>query len=213
MPTLLHIAASPRKTRSASREVANAFITEYQASHPEDIIKSLDLWDAQLPELDEDAMNAKYAGLSGTPLDEHQKKAWGRLEELANHLHNADKIVFSLPLWNFSIPYKLKQFIDLVSQKDILFSFDPVRGLEGLLHNKKALVIYARGLDYGKDSGSGTPAPAFDFQKPYFDAWLRFIGITDIRSVIVEKTLFGDAIDLESRSLGSEQAKEFARDF
>lgn len=213
MSTLLHIAASPRKNRSASREVANAFLDAYCTAHPADVIQSLDLWDAELPELDEHAMNAKYAGLSGTPLDQQQKAAWGRLEELASHLHNADKLVFSLPLWNFSIPYKLKHFIDLVSQKDILFSFDPERGLEGLLHDKKALVIYARGLDYGKDSGSGTPAQAYDFQKPYFDAWLRFIGITDIRSVIVEKTLFGDAVDIESRSLASLQAREFVRGF
>ena len=211
MSTLLHVAASPRANRSASREVAGAFVDAYQATHPDDAIKALDLWDAQLPEFDEHAMNAKYAGLSGTPLDERQTQAWSGLKELASHLHKADKLVFSIPLWNFSIPYKLKHFIDLVSQKDILFTFDPERGLEGMLHSKKALVIYARGLDYGKDSG--TPAREFDHQSTYFEAWLRFIGVTDITSLVVEKTLFGEEMDRESRLRASEQARRLAPDF
>ena len=62
-----------------------------------------------------------------------------------------------------------KHFIDLVSQKDILFSVDPQRGLEGMLHNKLAVVTYARGLDFSAQSI--TPAGHFDFQKPYVEAW------------------------------------------
>lgn len=208
MTTLLHIESSPRKQRSASLEVARRFIARYQENNPDTDIITLDLWNMDLPEFDQQAMEAKYAGLNGTPLTPAQNDAWNTLKDLAAHLHRADLIVMSVPLWNFSIPYKLKHFIDLVSQKDILFSFDPERGLQGMLHNKTAVVTYARGLDFSAQSN--TPAERFDFQKPYVEAWLNFIGVTDVHAVIVEKTVMGEDVDLSAREAATEQARKLA---
>ncbi|WP_065259433.1 FMN-dependent NADH-azoreductase [Pseudomonas bananamidigenes] len=208
MTTLLHIECSPRKQRSASMEVARSFIERYRNNHPQTQVCTLDLWNLQLPEFDAEAMNAKYAGLSGTPLTPSQQSAWQTLENLAAHLHRADVLVFSVPLWNFSIPYKLKHFIDLVSQKDILFSFDPERGLQGLLMGKQAVVAYARGMDFSAQSI--TPAERFDFQKPYVEAWLEFIGVSDVHALIVEKTIFGDEVDRDSRFAASQRARVLA---
>jgi len=208
MTTLLHIECSPRKQRSASLEVARSFITRYEENTPDSEIITLDLWSMVLPEFDELAMEAKYAGLNGTPLTPAQEGAWNTLKDLASHLHRADVLVMSVPLWNFSIPYKLKHFIDLVSQKDILFSFDAERGLEGMLLNKTAVVMYARGLDYSAQSI--TPATRFDFQKPYVEAWLKFVGVTNVHSVIVEKTILGEDVDLGAREAATQQARKLA---
>jgi FMN-dependent NADH-azoreductase len=203
MPTLLHIESSPRKTRSASLDVARAYLEAYRAAHPDHLIDVLDLWSIELPEFDGDALDAKYADLSGTPLSEGQQQAWTGIRRLAQRLHDADALLFSVPLWNFSIPYKLKHFIDVVSQRNILFSFDE-RGLQGLLKDKKAVVIYARGLDYS--TGSDTPAHSFDFQRPYMEAWLRSVGVTRVESVVVEKTLFGFEVDQAARQAARERA-------
>ncbi|RWB30188.1 MAG: FMN-dependent NADH-azoreductase [Mesorhizobium sp.] len=210
MTKLLHIVSSPRKECSASREVAEAFVQSYRARRPDLEISTLDLWDVDLPEFGEDAMLAKYAGLSGTPLTPSQQQAWATLQELAQQLHWADILLLSTPLWNFSIPYRLKHFIDLVSQKDILFSFDPEHGFGGLLRDKIAVVVYARGLDYAAQSI--TPAQRFDYQKPYIQAWLRFIGIEDVRSLIIQKTLFGPDIDHAARQDAREAASRLAED-
>jgi FMN-dependent NADH-azoreductase len=203
MLTLLHIEASPRKTRSASLSVAHAYLDAWRDAHPDHRVDVLDLWAIRMPELDGDALDAKYADLNGAPLSDSQRSAWAGFRQLAQRMYDADTLLFSVPLWNFSIPYKLKHFIDAVSHRDILFSFDE-RGLAGLLKGKKAVVIYARGLDYSKQSG--TPAESFDFQRPFFEAWLRLIGITDIESVIVEKTLFGPEVDKAGRQAARERA-------
>lgn len=213
MSTLLHIEASPRKTRSASLEVARGFIERFSASLPAVAalkVKTLDLWSGALPEFGADALEAKYAGLAGTPLDAAQQSAWQTLRELAAGLHEADVIVLSVPLWNFGIPYKLKQFIDLVSQKDILFTFDPERGLEGMLRGKTAVAVYARGLDYDTQSASGTPAAQFDLQRPYVEMWLKFIGVTDVHAVVVQKTLFGAQVDRDARDAAIRDAQALA---
>lgn len=208
MTALLHLQCSPRKQRSASIEVADNFIARYLQNHPQTEVTTLNVWDMDLPEFDEHAMQAKYAGLSGLPLTTEQERAWKVLTDLAAHLHHTDLLVMSVPLWNYSIPYKLKHFIDLVSQKGILFSFHPEHGLEGMLHNKRAVAVYARGLDFSVQSA--TPAALFDFQKPYIEAWLAFVGITDVHSVTVEKTIFGEAVDQDSRQQAVLQAKVLA---
>ncbi|MFM0063775.1 FMN-dependent NADH-azoreductase [Paraburkholderia aspalathi] len=209
MSTLLHIESSPRKKRSASLDVARAYVDAYRDTHPAHRIDVLDLWSVALPEFDGDALDAKYADLSGTPLSEGQQQAWTSIRELAQRLHDADTLLFSVPLWNFSIPYKLKHFIDVVSQRGILFSFDE-RGLQGLLKEKKAVVVYARGLDYSV--GSSTPAHSFDFQRPYMEAWLRSVGVTDVKSIVVEKTLLGPELDHAARQTARELAAALAQE-
>lgn len=143
MTTLLHIECSPRKQRSASLEIARQFIQRYQQNAPDTHVVTLDVWALDLPEFDGPVMDAKYAGLSGVALSDEQRVAWTALKALAAQLHQADVLVFSVPLWNFAIPYKLKHFIDVVSQKDVLFEFSPEHGLRGLLHNKTAVNVYA----------------------------------------------------------------------
>lgn len=205
MTTLLHVECSPRKQRSASLEIARQFIERYQHNAPNTRVITLDLWALDLPDFDGPVMDAKYAGISGTPLSAEQASAWVAIKALAAHLHQADVLVFSVPLWNFAVPYKLKHFIDVVSQKDVLFEFSPEYGLRGLLQNKTAVNVYARGMDF-----SAPGAQSMDFQKPYMDAWLGFIGVTDVHSLYVEKTLLGSDVDQASRLHSREHAQALA---
>ena len=55
------------------------------------------------------------------------------------------------------------------------------------------------------------PAETFDFQRPYMEMWLNFIGVTDIESIVVEKTLLGPELDREVRSRARQEAADVAR--
>ena len=210
MARLLYIEASPRKNRSASIEVSHAFLQAYRDHHPGDQIETLDIWTGHYPEFGGAAMAAKYAGIEGVALTAEQKTTWDNIRRLAAPFLAADKLLLSVPLWNFGIPYRLKHLIDLITHKDILFAFDG-QGFQGLLKARKAAVVYARGLDYG--AGGSTPAALFDFQKPYVEAWLRLIGVPEIHSVIVEKTLFGPEADGAGRAAAKQAAAALATNF
>lgn len=207
MKELLYIETSPRTTRSASIEVAGAFVDEVKRIHPACRVTTLNPWAMDLPELSQDMLDAKYAGINGVPLTAAQQAAWDEVRRVAAPFHAADHIVLAVPLWNFGIPYKLKQLIDVVSHKDVLFRFD-ASGLSGMLQTPKATVVCARGLDYplGKDGS----AHAFDFQLPYIETWLRFIGVREVRSVVVEKTLMGSEVDAGARADAKRRAVELA---
>lgn len=206
MPHLLHIESSPRKQRSASIEVARAFIDTWCARHPQGSVDTLDVWATALPEFDSAALDAKYAGLEGRTRSDDEARAWSSIEALGQRFHRADVIVFSVPMWNFGIPYRLKHLIDAATQKDTLFTFDE-RGLLGLLGGRSMVLVAARGVALGDDF----PAAIYDHQVSYMSMWARMVGITEVHHVTVEKTLFGLEADTASREQAKAQAQALAQ--
>lgn len=199
MPHLLYIEGSPRKQRSASIEVAHAFIDAWKAQHAIATVDTLDVWNTPLPEFDGAALDAKYAGIQGQARTPEQAEAWDRIQALAARFIKADIIVFGVPMWNFGIPYKLKHLIDVVSQKDLLFSFDE-RGLTGLLDGRKVVVIAAR----------GAPLDRAEHQIAYMTTWSEMVGIDEQYNIVIEKTLLGPDVDAESRNTAAQAALELA---
>lgn len=188
MANVLHIKASPREERSKSNQVASAFLQQYVRVHPQDKIYTVDVFQEKLPAFDRLAVQAKYAILHGQPHTDEEQTAWSTVEKVIHQFKQADKYLFSLPMWNFGIPYRLKQYIDIVVQPGYTFSVGP-NGYEGLIRNKPAVIIYARGGAYP----SGTDAQAFDLQKKYMDLILGFMGFENIYSIVIEPTLQGSS--------------------
>jgi FMN-dependent NADH-azoreductase len=184
MSKLLHIQSSPREQRSASVAIARRFIDAYRAKNPGDTIETLDLWKTSLPEFNGATIDAKYAVLHGDKPTGAQASAWQVVTKIAEHFKLADKYVFSLPMWNFGVPYKLKHFIDVLVQPGLTFSFTPADGYKGLVTGKQAVAIYSRGGAYGP----GTGAEGYDMQSAYLRQILGFIGITGIKEIFVEPT-------------------------
>ena len=185
MARLLHIESSPRKRRSASIGVAHAFLDAYRQAHPADDIEVLDLWQTSLPPFDGAVIDAKYRILHGESHTAAEKEAWRAVEEIIAHFKGFDKYLFSLPMWNFGIPYILKHYIDIIAQPGYTFSYSPQEGYKGLVTGKPVVLIYARGGAYP----AGTPAEAMDLQKRYLETILGFFGFTDFKSMMVEPTL------------------------
>lgn len=208
MSKLLYIEASPRGERSKSSKVAKAFIEAYQKAHPGDTVEHVNLWKVSLPTFDGDMLEAKYAVLGGQEQTPEQAAAWKTVSDMAEVFKSADKYVISVPMWNFSIPYKLKHYIDIITQPGLTFSFTPEEGYKGLVSGK-AVVIYARGGAYGEGSG----AEAYDLQTKSLGMHLGFIGITDQTNILVEPTLAApDAVDA-SVAKAAEQAVAVAASF
>ena len=67
---------------------------------------------------------------------------------LALRLSLADRVLISTPMWNFSIPYKLKQWFDVIIQPGLAFRFDPAQGYLPLLEDRPTVVILASGSDF-----------------------------------------------------------------
>jgi len=204
MAKLLYIQASPRDGRSRSIKVAEAFLAAYRKAHPGDQVATIDLFTRELPAFNGKALDAKYAILHGGKPSAEQQKDWQAVERLIGEFLSADKYLLAVPMWNFGIPYRLKQYVDLLVQPGYTFSYTPEKGYEGLAKGKRVMIAYTRGGDYE----NADPA-AIDFQKRYMELVLGFIGITDVRSVVVQPTLMAgpDVADQKTAAAADEAAK------
>ncbi len=185
MTRLLHIIASPRGEDSQSNSLANAYIKARTSAAPELSIDTLDLWQANLPEFDGDKAAAKMTFFGVGEMDSTRLTAWDQVAEITQRFIDADHYVFAVPMWNGGIPYKLKQYIDIITQPGLTFGFDPDAGYSGLLKNKKASVFYTSGVY----APGVEPKYGSDFHSTYLSWWLNTIGVTDIETISFQPSL------------------------
>jgi FMN-dependent NADH-azoreductase len=203
--TILYIKASPRDERSHSHTVARAFLAAYQQKNPQDKIITIDLFKTSLPEFDNFAAESKYAIMHGREKTAAQIKKWSEIEKIIEQFKSADKYLISTPMWNFSIPYKLKHYIDIIVQPSYTFTVTDT-GYKGLAGGKPLCVIYSRGSSYDENS-------AMDFQKKYLEFILGFIGFTDIRTVICQPMLSDENTVKKAQDAAINNAKTIAAIF
>ncbi len=201
MKKLLHIIATPRGEESRTLAVTGAFLEAFKTGHPDWAVEELDLSKEDLPSLTSKRVDGKYVLLSGKDLSGDLKGAW---EEIVRHIErfkSADAYLISTPMWNLSIPYTLKHYIDVIIQPKYMFRYTE-KGAEGLIKDKKMAVIASRGGDY-----SAKEARAADFQEPYLRAIFGLVGITDISFVIAQPMDMGP--ELQKQKIG--EAQQVAR--
>ncbi len=181
MSTLLYIESSPREADSYSSQAAAIYLDAL----PKGVtVGHLDLFAANLPEFDAVAAAAKYKVMGGRPLSPAEEGAWSEVVALVEQFKAADHYLIAAPMWNFGIPYKLKQYIDLITHPGLTFNPRP-DGMEGLAGGD-AVVIYSRGGTYGPKDGQPDP---YDHQSPYLQAWLGLVGVRLAAEVAVQGTM------------------------
>lgn len=181
MAKILYITANPKSVEeSFSLRVGQAFLEKYKEIRPEDEIVELDLYQTEIPYIDEEVFSGWGKLAKGEDLTPAEKKKVERINELTEQFVSADKYVFVTPMWNFLFPPKLKAYIDTICIAGKTFKYTD-NGPVGLLQGKKAVHIQARGGIYSEG-----PAQQFEFGDRYLRAVLQFIGITEVESVIAE---------------------------
>lgn len=207
MTKLLYIKSSPREDFSSSNKIAQAYIDAKLAIEPDLELDVIDLWQEELPQFDGDKNAAKFNVMLGQTHNEVQQSAWDQITKIANRFASADQYVFGIPMWNGSIPYKLKHYIDVIHQPAILFGLDPATGYFGLLQNKKATLVFTSGA-----FSQNAPSPAFgiDHQSPYIKAWLNQAGVFDIEELRFQPSLLTPSPEEDLQKVIAE-AKVFAR--
>lgn len=203
MSKLLHIIATPREEDSRTLKVTEAFFEGLEINDPDCRVDTLDVTREKLPPMTVKAVNGKYMLLGGKDIPEDLKPAWNDIIKHIERFLSADGYVISSPMWNFSIPYYLKHYIDVILQPRYLFRYTD-KGPEGLAKNKKMAVITSRGGDYSPDS----PSRPYDFQEPYLKAVFGLAGITDITFINSQPM---DALGPEIQKQKIDASREIAK--
>jgi FMN-dependent NADH-azoreductase len=182
---LLQVDSSGRST-SVTRKLTAKFAEEWKKSYPTGRLIHRDLAATVVPLITDD-WGATF--LDASELTPDQQSYLATSDQLIEELQSADNVVIGAPMYNFSIPAPLKAWIDQVVRMGKTFGYGP-NGPQGLLGRKNVVVITSRGGAYEKGSARG----AFDFQAPYLQHILGYIGLTDITFIHAENQRGGQAL-------------------
>lgn len=188
MTHILHLDSSPRGSRSISRTLTKEFVTRWLQLHPGDCVIYRDVGQYSVPPVDEARIAASFNKSEDLALE--RVNALKISDELIDELLIADRYIFGIPMYNFSVPANFKAYIDQIVRVNRTFTSD----WQGLVTNKKMLIITTRGGSY-----SDTSSNQLDFQEPYLRAVFEFVGITDITFIHTENLTIGD--EARARSL------------
>jgi FMN-dependent NADH-azoreductase len=202
MTKLLYIKASPRSEGSTSAAIAVAFLDSYRTKCVGLQVDYLDLAREILPEFNGDKIAAMTKVVSGQDHTQEQKRLWDEITGMATRFSSADVCLLAVPMWNFGIPYKLKQYIDVISQPRLLWGVGAEKGYYGLLKGKKAILALTSGIF----SDGSIPGFGVDHHSIYLKAWLNLIGVIEITELRFQPTFL--TVDSDG---DFERAKEAAR--
>lgn len=167
--TILHIDSSARLDNSNSRIVSNYLVSQLNQG----TVIYRDLVRDALPPMSADdivGVHGSHDAVGNESLQRHLQLS----ETLIDEMKAADTIVFGLPMYNFSVPAYLKQWIDYVCRAGVTFRYT-ANGPEGLTGIKTAYIVTA--------SGGTTVGGEADFASTYLEHICRFLGIEDIHQI------------------------------
>lgn len=196
MVNILHLDSSPRGDRSKSRQLAREFITKWKTLHPKHSLTYRDLRKSPIPHVTEEWIAADYTPSEARTLEMIDVLKFS--DELVDEFLAADSYVFSVPMYNFSIPSAFKAYIDYIVRVGRTFAVID-GGFKGLVEGKKIVFITARGDEYG----AGSLHEGWDAQEPALRFPFQFIGITDIKFIHANGLDLGD----EARQRGLNEAR------
>lgn len=172
---------------------SNKLVEDFIKNVDQDKLTVRDLAANPLPVLDFAVATALRAT---EDLSKEQQAVVDLSDTLIEEVKAADTLVIAAPMYNFTIPTQLKNWIDLIARAGVTFKYTE-NGVQGLIEGKKAIVVTTRGGIH-KDSPT-------DNVTPYLRTVLGFVGITDVEFVYAEALNMGE--DAASKGISEAQSQ------
>jgi FMN-dependent NADH-azoreductase len=136
--------------RPASEAISSKMYETFMAElEGKDVnVTTYDVFEEDTPYFGQDLFNAFGKVQNGGELTDVESRLLAAKQKAMDLLTNADVVVFAFPLWNLTIPAKLQTFIDYVFAAGFAFKYDAAGNLVGLMPEKKAIFLTARGGVY-----------------------------------------------------------------
>ncbi|HAF98231.1 MULTISPECIES: NAD(P)H-dependent oxidoreductase [Paenibacillus] len=175
METLLVINAHPMvdADSSLSLQVLHHFLESYREMNPEGPIEQIDLYREPIPCIDRTFLSLQEKRRGGEPLTEEEQALDSRMTEILQQFKRAKKYVIAMPLHNFNIPSKLKDYMDNIMIAKETFAYTD-KGSVGLLKDgRSVLVIQASDGIYTNEDWY----TEVEYSHKYLKAMFNFMGI------------------------------------
>ncbi|MBZ4220746.1 NAD(P)H-dependent oxidoreductase [Bacillus wiedmannii] len=187
MNKTLIINAHPKvyDTSSISIKVLNHFLESYKELIPNnETIEQINLYDDVVPMIDKTILSAWEKQGNGQKLTNEEQKVTERMSEILQQFKSANTYIIVLPLHNFNIPSKLKDYMDNIMIARETFKYTETGSVGLLKDGRRMLVIQASGGIYTNDDWY----TEVEYSHKYLKAMFNFLGIEDYQIVRAQGT-------------------------
>jgi len=188
MPTLLRIDASARTTGSHSHELGD-HVEQHLLNQQTGLrIVRRNLATHPVPQI----TNETIAGFYAPPdqMTEELRAATALSDELIAELKSASILLFTVPMYNFSVPAAFKAWIDQVVRINQTFEIVG-REYRGVLDPGTRAYLCTSYGGFGYMNG---PMQALNFLDPYVKALLGFLGVSKFEVFGIEQATMPDVV-------------------
>ncbi|EOO06925.1 FMN-dependent NADH-azoreductase 1 [Bacillus cereus str. Schrouff] len=170
---------------SVSIKVLNHFLVSYKELIPNnETIEQINLYDNVVPMIDKTVLSAWEKQGNGQKLTDEEQKVTERMSEILQQFKSANTYVIVLPLHNFNIPSKLKDYMDNIMIARETFKYTETGSVGLLKDGRRMLVIQASGGIYTNDDWY----TEVEYSHKYLKAMFNFLGIEDYQIVRAQGT-------------------------
>ncbi|PFC90909.1 FMN-dependent NADH-azoreductase [Bacillus anthracis] len=187
MNKTLIINAHPKvdDTSSVSIKVLNHFLVSYkELITNNEPIEQINLYDDIVPMIDKTVLSAWEKQGNGQKLTDEEQKVTERMSEILQQFKSANTYVIALPLHNFNIPSKLKDYMDNIMIARETFKYTETGSVGLLKDGRRMLVIQASGGIYTNNDWY----TEVEYSHKYLKAMFNFLGIEDYQIVRAQGT-------------------------
>ncbi|MGX9134267.1 FMN-dependent NADH-azoreductase [Rummeliibacillus sp. JY-2-4R] len=172
-------------TSSVSLQVFNHFLMAYKELIPEsEVIEQINLYSDVVPMIDKTVLSAWEKQRKEQELTSQERKLTERMSEILQQFKSANTYIIVLPLHNFNIPSKLKDYMDNIMIARETFKYTE-NGSVGLLKDgRRMLVIQASGGIYTNDDWY----TEVEYSHKYLKSMFNFLGIEDYQIIRAQGT-------------------------
>ncbi|AJH82569.1 MULTISPECIES: FMN-dependent NADH-azoreductase [Bacillus] len=178
---------------SVSIKVLNHFLVSYKELIPNnETIEQINLYDDVVPMIDKTVLSAWEKQGNGQKLTDEEQKVTERMSEILQQFKSANTYVIVLPLHNFNIPSKLKDYMDNIMIARETFKYTETGSVGLLKDGRRMLVIQASGGIYTNDDWYTD----VEYSHKYLKAMFNFLGIEDYQIVRAQGTAVLDPTEV-----------------
>ncbi len=189
---------------SVSLEVGKYFIENYRKMNPNESIEQIDLYGEEIPEVNSTVLSAWGKFASGGELTDEEKRVTSRMNEILQQFKSAKKYVIIMPIHNFNIPSRLKDYMDNIMIARETFKYTENGGVGLLTDGRSLLVIQGSGGIYTNNDWYTDN----EFSHKYLKSMFNFLGVEDYQIIRAQGTSMLDKSDVLDKA--KNEAKEAA---
>ena len=206
---ILHVCANPKPTEeSVSKQLAAAFFGKMIELRPDVELVNVNLYDEKPPFYSYELYKRSWYPVLDETYEpsKAEEMALNYAAKQADAFNEADVLVLTMPMWNFSVPAIMKAWMDQILCPGLTFSISPEEGVKPLHKIKSVVLLVASGSVYKEDD-------ARDALSTQVRSAFGFIGIDDIEIVWADgqNALFNMDSN-ERKEMALEAATETAED-